>query len=225
MRTLPTLLLLAIASTVGARPLAAETASEILKATGVSGGLIVHLGCGDGELTAALRANDRYLVHGLDTDPAQVRAARERIQALGIYGPVAVDTFDGRQLPYIDNYANLIVVQQPCKVPAAELLRVLVPNGVLYRQQDGEWKRTVKPRPAEIDDWTHYLHDSTNNAVAARHGGRPAAAPAVDRQSRDTPASTITCPRPARWSRPTGGCSTSSTTPRRSRSSCRPIGG
>ena len=30
-----------------------------------------------------------------------------------------------------------------------------------------EWKKTVKPRPAEIDEWTHYPHDATNNAVSA----------------------------------------------------------
>jgi len=41
------------------------TAMEILNTTGLKGGLIVHLGCGKGELTAALHINDRYLVHGL----------------------------------------------------------------------------------------------------------------------------------------------------------------
>ena len=46
----------------------AAAAREILEATGVKGGLIVHLGCGDGKLTAALRANDSFLVHGLDAD-------------------------------------------------------------------------------------------------------------------------------------------------------------
>ena len=38
---------------------------EILDATGIKGGLVVHIDCGDGRLTAALRANERYLVHGL----------------------------------------------------------------------------------------------------------------------------------------------------------------
>ena len=31
---------------------------------------------------------------------------------------------------------------------------------------EDEWTKTVKPRPAEIDDWTHFLHGPTNNAVA-----------------------------------------------------------
>ena len=33
-----------------------ESAKTILDAAGVKGGLVVHLGCGDGKLTAALRA-------------------------------------------------------------------------------------------------------------------------------------------------------------------------
>src|SRR5512137_2632504 len=68
-----------------------QLAQQVLDATGVRGGLIVHLGCGDGRLTAALRASESYLVHGLDADPRHVAAARARIQSLGLYGPVSVD--------------------------------------------------------------------------------------------------------------------------------------
>ncbi|MCK4294095.1 MAG: hypothetical protein KAY65_12930, partial [Planctomycetes bacterium] len=39
-----------------------ERARQILDATGVKGGLVVHIGCGDGKLTAALRANDSFIV-------------------------------------------------------------------------------------------------------------------------------------------------------------------
>ena len=44
---------------------AVAEAKQILAAAGVQSGLIVHLGCGDGRLTAALRAGDAYVVHGL----------------------------------------------------------------------------------------------------------------------------------------------------------------
>ena len=36
----------------------------------------MHLGCGDGRVTAELRANDSYLVHGLDADADNVAKAR-----------------------------------------------------------------------------------------------------------------------------------------------------
>lgn len=54
-------------SPAGADP-AAERAAEILQGSGVTGGLIVHLGCGDGRLTAALSAGGNFVVQGLDAD-------------------------------------------------------------------------------------------------------------------------------------------------------------
>jgi len=147
---------------------AAEQARQILEATGVRGGLVVHLGCAGGELTAALHASDAYLVHGLDTDAADVATAREAVRSRGLYGPVSVARWtDTAHLPYAANLVNLLVVEDLGGVPMAEVLRVLAPQGVAYiRQGDGQWAKTVKPRPAEIDEWTHYLYDATNNAVS-----------------------------------------------------------
>jgi hypothetical protein len=47
------------------QPATAGQAKDILKASGVQGGLIVRRGCGDGHLTAALHANDSLVVRGL----------------------------------------------------------------------------------------------------------------------------------------------------------------
>ena len=139
-----------------------QQAKTILDTAGVKGGLVVHLGCGDGKLTAALRVNDSFLVQGLDTNTKNVAAARQLVQSLGLYGKVSIEQFDGQRLPYADNLVNLIVTSDACRVPEAELLRVLAPNGVALVGG----KKTVKPRPKEIDEWTHYLHDSSNNAVS-----------------------------------------------------------
>jgi len=144
----------------------ATQAREILDAAGVKGGLVVHVGSGDGKLTAALRASESYLVHGLDSRAANVAAAREHIRSLGLYGSVSVTRFDGRRLPYIDNTVNLVFTEDLGDVPVEEVLRVLCPNGVAYVKAGGKWARTVKPRPAEIDEWTHYMHDAGGNAVA-----------------------------------------------------------
>lgn len=146
----------------GADPISAR---EILDATGVQGGLIVHVGCGNGELTAALGADERFLVHGLDEDATNVAAARKHIQSLDRYGRVSVEQWSGDSLPYIDNCINLVVLESG-NVSQAELLRVLVPNGVAYTNSGDRWTKTVKPRPEEMDEWTHYLHNPSNNAVA-----------------------------------------------------------
>ena len=52
-------------------------------------------------------------------------------------------------------------------VKQEEVLRVLVPNGVaMIKDARGKWTKIVKPRPSNIDDWSHYLHDASGNAVA-----------------------------------------------------------
>jgi len=140
-----------------------QKALEILNATAVRGGLIVHLGCGDGRLTAELRVNDRYIVQGLDTDAKSAEKARQYIKSLGIYGSVTADTFDGKHLPYTDNLVNLLVVSNgECQVSNEEIMRVLVPRGVAVI--NGE--KMTKPWPIDIDEWTHFLHGPDNNALA-----------------------------------------------------------
>ena len=55
----------------------ASLARSILKESGVQGGLVVHVGCGNGRLTAALyRSGENFLAQGLDRDAAQVEKAR-----------------------------------------------------------------------------------------------------------------------------------------------------
>ena len=134
--------------------------------TGVKGGLIIHIGCGQGRLTSALRANDSYIVHGLDRNLENVAAARKHIQELGQYGNIFVELWSGDRLPYIDNSVNLVVSENLGDVSDAEVMRVLCPNGVAYTKKDGKWTKMVKSWPQEIDEWTHYLHDPSNNAVA-----------------------------------------------------------
>jgi len=149
-------------------------AKEILDTSGVQGGIVVHLGCGDGKLTAALRISDSYTVHGLEADPAKVAEARNYIQAKGFYGPVSVERYSGSVLPYTDNLINLIVVQSTWgrlsadagKVSRGEVMRVLAPGGAACIQHNGRWEKIVKAWPDNIDQWSHFLHDASNNAVA-----------------------------------------------------------
>ena len=143
-----------------------DEAEAILKATGVRGGLIVHIGCGDGRLTAALRKHEGYLVHGVDGNPGNLKKARAYICSRGLYGPVSVTHLDGSHLPYIDNLVNLVVAKKLDHVPLEEVMRVLAPYGVAYIKQNGRWTSTRKPWPKAIDEWRQYLHDADNNAVA-----------------------------------------------------------
>ena len=140
----------------------ADTASNILRKTGVTGGFVVHVGCGTGTLTAALHANDALLVQGLDRSAENVARARAYISRAGLYGKVTAITFDGTHLPYRDNMVNLVVVTDgKSRVPEAEITRVLAPNGVAYVGG----KQLRKPRPAEMDEWPMYHHDPQGTMV------------------------------------------------------------
>ncbi len=139
---------------------------KVFDASSVQGGLVIHLHCGNGRLTAALGADDRYVVRGLDVEPANVEKARDHIRSSGFYGRVSVDTFDGRRLPLIDNLVNLVAAESLGDVPVEEVLRVLAPGGSLCLNDGGTWTTTVKPWPDNIDDWTHFQHGPDNNAVA-----------------------------------------------------------
>jgi len=149
---------------------AADEAAQILEHSGIQGGLVVHLGCSDGRLTAALRASQSYLVHGLDRDPVRVDEARRWLLAKGLYGPVSVDVWEGTRLPYADNLVNLLVISDAKgNIADEEIRRVLAPRGTaLWLNPESKIRnqKFIKPWPKEIDEWTHHLHDSGGNAVA-----------------------------------------------------------
>lgn len=130
------------------------------------GGLAVHLHCGDGLETEALAAGGRFLVHALDEEASLVRTARERLRSTGQYGRVSAARFDGETLPYADDMVNLIVTDDLRGVPFEEAMRVLAPGGVLRIGSGSEVEEIVHPPLAGTDEWTHFLHDASGNAVA-----------------------------------------------------------
>jgi len=157
---------LSLSTAFAADDVSRAEADRILAASGVKGGIVVHLGAGDAKLTAALRKNDSYQVQGLEKDAAKVAAARERLLADKVYGEVSLDVWREGQLPFIDNLVNLIVAEDTGGVPMEEIKRVLVPDGVALIKQGGGWKKTVKTRTDQIDEWTHYYYSAKGNAVS-----------------------------------------------------------
>ncbi len=149
------------------RATAAPSPEKLLEISGVKGGVAVHLGCGGGRLAAGLCSGKALLVHGLDTDADAVARARRHIDALGLYGQVSAEVYDGRNLPHGDNIVNLVVVEDAARVSTKEIERVLVPKGVALvksglprldspgLRREGEsagWTKYVKPWPEDIDE-------------------------------------------------------------------------
>ncbi|MHC4117225.1 MAG: outer membrane protein assembly factor BamB family protein [Planctomycetota bacterium] len=142
------------------------SAREIVKESGIKGGLVVHVGKGNGKVTADFFANDRYVVHGLYGNRQDVDKAREYIKHKNLYGKVSAQHWNRSYLPYADNTVNLLVCESLINISAEEVVRVLAPLGVAYIKSDKGWDKTVKPWPGQIDEWTHFLHGPDNNAVA-----------------------------------------------------------
>ncbi len=143
-----------------------EQAKNILEDSGIQGGLIVHVNCGDGILTEALKTGDSFLVQGLDPKMENVRKAREYIASRQDYGPISVDQLTGSYLPYKDNLVNMIVAEDLGKISKDEAMRVLTPNGVLFTKGLIGWKKTVKEKPDELDEWNQYLYNAGGNPVS-----------------------------------------------------------
>ncbi|SVB85401.1 uncharacterized protein METZ01_LOCUS238255, partial [marine metagenome] len=145
----------------------AGDARSILAQSKVTGGLIVHLGCGTGELLAELGKDKRFLVHGLERDPSKLSAARESIRKNGSYGRVSAEHWiDSTRLPYSDNLVNLLVIEDSGELDDDEILRALRPLGTVLRRTDEGWKATGKEWPEDIDEWTHFMHGPDGNAVS-----------------------------------------------------------
>ena len=148
---------------------AAQSPVDLLAESELHGGLIVHLGCGDASTTTALHANPTLRVHGLDRDPAEIAAARKRLQENKLYGPISVAHLrDKTRLPYTDNLVNLLIAENPSGISPEEITRVLAPKGIAYLRAAGDnsWEKITKPRPEAMDEWTHHLHSTDNNPVA-----------------------------------------------------------
>jgi len=134
----------------------------VVQDSGIQGGLVVHLNCGDGQATAEMAAANNCLIHGLDRDAGNISKARTYLRSKNLYGRVSVARYDGKSLPYGDNVVNLLIADSLGDIRREEVMRVLTPKGTAIVAG----KKTIKPWPKEIDTWPQYLNKADNNAVA-----------------------------------------------------------
>ena len=141
------------------------SAGEILPACEAPGGIAVYLGNADLEKLKDLHAEGRFTVQALDRDAKRVDDLRKGISAAGLYGPVSVRVLSGDRLPYVNDLVNMVVADDMLGLTEEEVLRVVCPLGRVRIRSDETWKTITKPWPDDIDEWTHFLHNPTGNAV------------------------------------------------------------
>ncbi len=140
-------------------------------AASTESGLCVVVPADDGRTLCALAQNGRVLVQGLTIDDAATGRVRQSIQSAGLYGVAsAIRPLSTKTLPYADNLVNLLIVDADALGPQSpareEILRVVQPEGVACVKRGGQWEKIIKPRPAEMDSWTHFDHDAGGTGVS-----------------------------------------------------------
>ncbi len=148
---------------------AGRIADEILRASGVTRGICIDLGCGDGQLARELAMRSNLHIIGISADGRQIEQARNMLARYKLYGTrVTLHVGDPSHSPYPRNVANLVI--------SSTQLR-----GVSGRNDTEESQRLVRPyggvvcsgRPGTINirrrgdlpgagQWTHQNGGAAN---------------------------------------------------------------
>ena len=152
----------------------AEAAEEILRQTGVTAGLCLDLGCGDGQLALELARRSDLQVIGVEDDPDKVQRARRRLAAAGVHGARAA-VHQGNPLdPGFPQYcADLIVSSRRLAEPAAkwnqaEFRRLQRPfGGVVCWGSPGNLQIERRGALEGAGSWTHQNSDAANTLCSA----------------------------------------------------------
>ena len=113
-----------------------QAADHIVAQTGITNGMCLVYGCGEGRLAFELAQRTNLIIVGVDEDPAKINSAAEKLMQAGVYGSrVTVRHVSSlNTLPFTKYMANLIVSDRmitdgSCPGAAAEMYRVLRPSG------------------------------------------------------------------------------------------------
>ncbi len=147
-----------------------DRAQEIIGQSKLAGGVVVHVHGADTSLLQSMRQQSPNLLgHLLVAQEADAREAREKLVEAGTHGKISVGRWQSGTLPFIENFVNILIVEQADAVSRDEVLRVLVPEGIAFLGSE----TLVKPRPETMDDWPMQLHDASGNAVSKDKALKP----------------------------------------------------
>ena len=157
-------------------PIYGKAAEEILAKTKIGDGFCLDLGCGEGDLALALARRSNLMIYAVDPDAANVRRARRRIAAAGLYGSrITVHHSPLSDSAYPKYFANLIVscraVTEPVESvtgPAAkDISRLQRPyGGSLCVGKPGSMKTGVRGELSGAGSWTHQYASAANSCCS-----------------------------------------------------------
>ncbi|MEZ5384182.1 MAG: PQQ-binding-like beta-propeller repeat protein [Prosthecobacter sp.] len=164
MKSVPTFLLLTFG--LASSALVADDAKQLLEQGHTTGGLVVHVGAGDGTLAADIAAaRPSLIVQALDGDAAAVTQARAKFRESAAAARLSAEVWKRNDLPHAEDLVNLLLLDDGTKVSKEEAMRVLAPGGTVMRKNNGAWTAETKPHAPKTVEWTHYQYDAANNPV------------------------------------------------------------
>jgi outer membrane protein assembly factor BamB len=147
----------------------ATVAEEIIQRAGVSEGYCLDFGCGAGDLALALAQRTKLQIIAVDSDPENVRRARDLLLAAGLYGTrVVVQQRDLSVTGYPAYFADLIVSRRCLESDldaqaAQEATRLLRPyGGVRCWGRANDLNVVVRGALEGAGNWTHQYADPAN---------------------------------------------------------------
>ncbi len=115
------------------------TAMRMLREIGgIREGVCIDVGCGTGNLDVELAKRSKFKIIGLDIDPDMQPLFEKRVREAGLQDRLSFVTGDAQQLPFEDDYADVIVSRGTLTfIPdigkcLREVDRVLKPTGVAF---------------------------------------------------------------------------------------------
>lgn len=157
----------------GEQPSVAAVAEAIVRQANITEGYCVDLGCGDGALAWELAKRTKLRIVGIDPDPANVKTAREKLEAAGVYGSrVSIFQGDPSDTKFPKYFANLVVSSRSLNegagaVSSPEVTRLQRPyGGVACLGKPGEMKPNVRGALAKAGSWSHLYSDPANTGCS-----------------------------------------------------------
>lgn len=152
----------------------AAAADEIVRTSGVTEGYCVDLGCGDGQLATELARRTKLKICAVDASPRNVKAARARLIAAGLYGVrVTVHQADPAKTDYPMSFADLVVSARSVKegqgcVNKGEMMRLVRPyGGVVCVGKVGAMEPIVRGPVNGAGEWTHQYCNPANTTCSS----------------------------------------------------------
>ncbi len=146
---------------------AADLSETIVGKVPQKSGVCAIIG-GDANLANSITDKSNFTVYAKGKDAKSIEAAANSSidkNTIGKKSYFAYGKLD--QVPFPDNYLDLLVVDVASKITEKEALRAISPNGKALFIENGKVKNEIsKPFPKEWDNWGHWYHDGGNNTFS-----------------------------------------------------------